>query len=76
MSGKSGDCKPVRENGSAYCNSGLPLAFPRECLHLHAGDRLCLGRMRSITDVLSSIAGSKNPAASFITLHGETMQFR
>lgn len=29
INGKSGDCKPVRENGSAICISGLPLAFPK-----------------------------------------------
>lgn len=76
MNGKSGDCEPVRENGSVYCNSGCPFAWPRECLHLHAADNLCMERMQSITDVLSSFAGNKNPAASFITLHGETTWLR
>jgi hypothetical protein len=35
MTRKSGDCKPVRENGSAYCNSNYIRTFPEECLNLH-----------------------------------------
>lgn len=36
MTRESGDCKPVRENGSAYCSSTPVLAFPKACLNLHA----------------------------------------
>lgn len=59
INGKSGDCTTVRENGSASCNSGLPACISQKCFTLHTQDYLCMERMRSISDVLSSNAGDK-----------------